>query len=197
MYIPEYYSTVDEIAATVNAAAKYGGILTAHIRGEGDSLPTSVNEALDIARRADMPLEISHFKCCGVDNWKKGIYEAIDIIERARRYQDVTVDFYPYCGGATTLLSLIPPDFPKNSWGNADALKNALTAKYNGWDNYIQSLGFERIILNALSSEAFAGYNGKRVADICADTGADPYELLSNVLTGEDGGAGVIVLSMS
>ena len=58
-----------------------------------------------------MPLNISHFKATGIKNWGKNIYEAIELIEKARSDgQDISVDFYPYCGGSTTLISLVPPD---------------------------------------------------------------------------------------
>jgi len=195
MYKPECYSTVQEMAEVSRVAAQYGGTLTAHIRGEGDSLVQSVQEVIDIAQRADLPLQISHFKCCGTENWGKGIYSAIEVINNARKNHQIGVDFYPYAGGATSLLSLLPPEFPRNLWADASALKSALLLKYENWDNYVMSLGFERIVLNSLAK--FIDYNGKNVAEICADSGECPYSVISKVLVGEEGRAGVIVMSMS
>ena len=50
MYLPECYSTASEIAQVVSPIAAYDGILSTHIRGEGDSLVDSVEEVLEIAR---------------------------------------------------------------------------------------------------------------------------------------------------
>ena len=195
MYQPECYSNVQEMAEVACIASRYNGTLTAHIRGEGDSLMQSVQEVIDIAQKADVPLQISHFKCCGTENWGKGIYSAIEVIDKARKHHQIGVDFYPYNGGATTLLSLLPPEFPRQLWVNAGALKSALSQKYKNWDNYVMSLGFERIVLNSLSK--FTNYNGKSVAEICANSGECPYSLIGKVLIGEEGRAGVIVMSMS
>ncbi|MDR1663982.1 MAG: amidohydrolase family protein [Clostridiales bacterium] len=181
MYLPEFFSTASEMARVAEAAAPYGGVITAPIRGEGDSLSGSVTEVIRVAREANLPLEISHFKCCGPENWGHGLERAIQIIEEARKGQDVTVDAYPYHGGATTLLSLFPAGFPRSEWGNPAAIEAALTKRYDDWDNYVLSLGFERILIH-----------GRHLSE-----STDPYRLLSKVLTEEEGRTGVTVMSMS
>ena len=67
-----------------------------------------MKEIIEVTKEAGVPLNISHFKATGVKNWGKEIYQAIELIDAARAAgQDVTVDFYPYCGGSTTLISLL------------------------------------------------------------------------------------------
>ena len=44
MYTPECYSTTEDFACLAKAAGEYGGYLTSHIRGEGNSLAQSVAE---------------------------------------------------------------------------------------------------------------------------------------------------------
>ncbi len=59
-----------------------------------------------------MALGISHFKALGPDNWHGSLERAITHIEQARAEgMDVTVDFYPYHGTATTLASILPASF--------------------------------------------------------------------------------------
>ncbi|HBD00253.1 MAG TPA: N-acyl-D-aspartate deacylase, partial [Lachnoclostridium sp.] len=60
MYQPECYSNREELTAVVKAVAGNGGILCTHIRGEGDSLVESVEEVIDVAAKAGVPLNISH-----------------------------------------------------------------------------------------------------------------------------------------
>ena len=197
MYQPECFSSIDEIAEIANVAAHYDSVLTAHIRGEGDTLVKSVKEAIQIAKRAGLPLEISHFKSCGTNNWNKEIFKAIKVIETAREHHDITVDFYPYHGGATMLLSLLPPDFPQADWQKPKAIYEALTKEYQGWDNYVLSLGLERIILNALTKREHRDYNGKSFMEIYLKMGIKPCELMSKLLTSEAGRVGIIIMSMS
>ena len=65
MYLPECYSTADEFAGLLEPVGRYGGVVTAHIRGEGDSMVDSVREIIEIGKKAGCAVEISHFKSCG------------------------------------------------------------------------------------------------------------------------------------
>jgi N-acyl-D-amino-acid deacylase len=194
MYTPEYYSSKEELSEIARAAANCDGVLTAHIRGEGDTLVSSIKEIISIAQNADIPLQISHFKSCGPDNWGKDIFRAIDIIEKERNSgMDLNVDFYPYTGGSTTLMSLIPPCFMRPTLNETwefmatdkapKELEAALNKKYDDWDNYILSLGLGRIIITSL---------GKTLAEM-----DDPYEFICKIMSKEQGKVGIIVMSMS
>ena len=84
MYMPECFNSFAEYAAMLRPLGRYGRPLTAHIRGEGDGLVESVEEVIRIAEAVGCPLEISHFKSCGMQNWGREIYRAIDRIENRR-----------------------------------------------------------------------------------------------------------------
>lgn len=207
MYLPEYYSTKEELVAMAKVAARHGGVLTCHIRGEGDSLVSSVAEIIGIARAAEISLQISHFKSCGARNWQREIYKAIALIERERgQGMDIHVDFYPYTGGATTLLSLIPPAFqhssPDGMWahmvrpGAPAELEQSLAQEHPGWDNYLESLGLERILITQTLLAENQQYIGKTLADI-RQNGRNPYEFICSLLASEQGKVGIIVMSMS
>ena len=80
-----------------------------HIRGESDTLLPAITEAIEVGRRARVPVEISHLKAAGRTNWPK-MAQAIELIERARAEGlDVTADMYPYPAGSTTLSALLAP----------------------------------------------------------------------------------------
>lgn len=81
MYQPECYSTKDEIVRMLSAATPFQRPLTCHIRGEGNNLISSVKEIIEIAKMAEQPLNISHFKATGVKNWGKNIHQAIELVE--------------------------------------------------------------------------------------------------------------------
>jgi len=107
-YIPGVYSKTPEIAALAKVAAKYNGVYATHMRHEGDSIAYSINESLTIGREANIPVEISHFKCSGQNNWGRS-KETIGMIEAARKEGiEVTIDQYPYTAASTSVSILIP-----------------------------------------------------------------------------------------
>ncbi|MDP2873600.1 MAG: D-aminoacylase [Bacillota bacterium] len=108
IYPPSAYADSDELAALCAAAARYGAIYMTHMRNEGDGLLDSIRETVDVARRAGIPVQISHHKAVGRDNWGK-VRESLAMLEEARRGGvDVTCDQYPYVASSTGLSSVIP-----------------------------------------------------------------------------------------
>src|SRR5688572_29512942 len=71
IYAPGSYATTDEIAELAAVAARHRGFYASHIRGEGATLLDAVAEAIEIGRRNDMPVQVSHIKAAGRPNWGK------------------------------------------------------------------------------------------------------------------------------
>jgi N-acyl-D-amino-acid deacylase len=110
IYIPGTYSSTDEVLRLAKAAAKYKGVYASHMRDEGDSVVQAINEALYIGKEANMPVEISHFKLSGQQNWGRS-KETVPMIIKARAEGiDVTIDQYPYTASSTSLSTLLPDD---------------------------------------------------------------------------------------
>lgn len=209
MYQPECYSSREEMLYLLKAAAPFQRPLVCHMRGEGDLLLSSVQEVVGLCREAQLPLHISHFKVTGIKNWNRTIAAAIEVIEEARDAgQDVTADFYPYCCGSTTLLSLLPPSLMsggleeallrignKQGWG---LLQKELYAKNDGWENMVEAIGWGRIVISSVSGE-----KNRRMQGLDFETAAqmggygDPAELMADLLCEEKGNVGIIVQSMA
>jgi len=110
IYIPGTYSSTDEVLRLAKAAAKYKGVYASHMRDEGDSVVQAINEALYIGKEAKMPVEISHFKLSGQQNWGRS-RETVPMIIKAREEGiDVTIDQYPYTASSTGLGTLLPDE---------------------------------------------------------------------------------------
>ncbi|WMJ87465.1 N-acyl-D-amino-acid deacylase family protein [Anaerocolumna sp. MB42-C2] len=209
MYQPECYSTRKEMTELISAAAPYGRPLACHIRGEGNNLVSSVKEIIEITREAEVPLNISHFKVTGVKNWGVTIDKAIGLIEEARnKGQDITVDFYPYCGGSTTLLSLLPPSVMEDSLvetlkklsskSGKETLIKELYKEHTGWDNMVTAIGWERILISSVTKESNRKFSGLKFNEAAVIAGyEEPGEFMCDLLIEEQGKVGIILLSMS
>lgn len=115
IYTPGTYAKTPEIVNLSKVAARYGGVYASHMRNEGQEVEAAINEAIQIAREARIPVEISHFKVASKPIWGFS-KQTIGLVEAARREGlDVTVDQYPYTASSTSLQSIIP------AWALADS----------------------------------------------------------------------------
>lgn len=207
LYAPGSYTAKEEIAELCSALRGRGGLLAAHVRGEGNSLLESLGEAIWIAERAGVPLELSHLKAAGKRNWGK-VGKAIDLIESARdRSLDVSCDVYPYDAGSTMLTTLLPP------WaleGGIDAtlgriakdevrrrLREELRAEQLGWDNLVASTGWQSVVVSSAQTEAGEACVGKSILELSEAEGIDPVDRMIDLLLAEEGRVSIVYYHMS
>ncbi|MFL5245159.1 MAG: amidohydrolase family protein [Gemmataceae bacterium] len=116
IYNPGTYSGTDELIRLAQVAGRHGGFYASHIRGEGVDVLISLDEAVTIGRKAQLPVHISHLKASGRKAWGKAADE-IGLIEKARKEGVVvTADQYPYVASSTSLAAtVVPPRFREGS----------------------------------------------------------------------------------
>ncbi|RTL47263.1 MAG: D-aminoacylase, partial [Sphingobacteriales bacterium] len=124
IYIPGTYAATDEVVALAKVAAAYHGVYATHMRDEGDSVVPAMQEALHIGTAAGLPVEISHFKLSGQQNWRRSKETLALIIDARKKGIDVTIDQYPYTASSTNLGTLLP------DWVLADG-KDSINARLN------------------------------------------------------------------
>ena len=208
MYIPECYTKTDEYAEILKAVGKHHAVVTAHIRGEGDSMVQSVKEIIEIGKKAGCAVEVSHFKSCGMKNWRKDIHTAIGLINEARAQgQDVSCDFYPYEGGSTSLTTMVPPKFVAGDMKKAlakmgieegiEEFRQLSSQTFDDWDNFAITLGWDRILISGVTKEHNRKYINKNVEQCAKEFGfKDSAEFVCKLLHDEDGNVAIINLSM-
>ncbi|MGS2722357.1 N-acyl-D-amino-acid deacylase family protein [Porticoccus sp. GXU_MW_L64] len=114
-YVPDTYADTEEVVALAKVASSYGGVYETHIRDESSytiGVIEALKEALEISRRADIPLNVAHIKCLGVDVWGKS-GEMVRLIEEAQKEGlKVTADQYPWtASGVRIRRALVPPEY--------------------------------------------------------------------------------------
>ncbi|MBL8265278.1 N-acyl-D-amino-acid deacylase family protein [Steroidobacter sp.] len=116
-YPPSLHAPTEEVMAVAEVIGAYGGIYTTHLRDEGQHVIQSIEEALQIGKRAGARVVISHHKCAGPENFGRS-KQTLALIDRANLDQDVDLDAYPYAASSTSLLAeLVREDIPiRVSW---------------------------------------------------------------------------------
>src|SRR5262249_559064 len=108
-YVPARFAKTDEIVELAKVSHQYGGIYITHQRSEANAIDDSMKEVFEIARRANIPAEIWHFKTAYKKNWGR-MPEMLRRIAAARRQGlKITADVYPYIAGSTSLSACLPP----------------------------------------------------------------------------------------
>ena len=160
IYIPGTFAKTEEVSALARSAAKYKGVYASHIRNEENSAVDAVNEAINIGKEANIPVQISHFKIGGKTNWGKSDI-TLGLVKQAREEGwDVTIDQYPYTASSTNLGIRLP------DWafaGGNDSLKIKL-------NNPTIRAQIKKEMLAQLASYKFPNYSYAVVANYPSDT---------------------------
>ena len=102
-YPPARAATTDELIAVAEPLRDGAGLVTMHIRDEGDAIDDALREALAVGRAVNAPLVLSHHKLMGRANHGRSA-QTLALIEAAARGQSVCMDCYPYVASSTMLL---------------------------------------------------------------------------------------------
>lgn len=204
-YAPGSWATTDEVVALARVAARYGGLYDSHIRDESSysiGLLASIGEALEVGRRARLPVNISHIKALGVD--VQGQSGAVIALVRSalRRGQRVTADQYPWTASSTGLSSALLP-----RWAEADG-RDSLLARLRDAnvrarivddmrENLRRRGGAESLLLTVVSGSAATrtAATGKTLAEFAVLRGVEPVEAALQVIAG--GGSSVASFNMA
>ncbi len=208
VYAPAFYATTAELVELARAARHYGGIYATHLRNEGVGMDDALDEALAIARAADIPVEIWHLKRAGRESWGD-MNRVLARIDSARQSGiDVTADVYPYQASATSLAASIP------QWaheGGTAAMVGRLRDPVMrrriradmleppaGTESFFRGAGGAAGVLVAgVLADTLKYVEGKTVTQIAALWGADPIDALFDIVIKDNGNTGAIYFSMS
>lgn len=203
IYIPGTYTKTPEIIRLAKIAAAYNGVYATHMRDEGDSVTEAIDEALTIGREAKIPVEISHFKCSGQQNWGRS-KQTLAQVEAARREGiDVTIDQYPYTASSTSISTLLPDEILADGQDSIAARLQRPEIR-----NYVTAYMIKKLKKRGLKHFSYAvvtsyapdsSYNGKSIEQINVMKGKkhklkEETETVMDIMS--NGGAGAVFHGM-
>ena len=194
IYPPGAYCSTDELVELCKVVSEYKGMYISHIRSEADNLIQALEEALDIGRRANLPVEIYHLKASGKRNWNK-MQNVVAMINEAREKGiDVTADMYPYTAGGTGLTSVLPP------WAAADGklyenirdpemrakIRSEAMNPSGDWEAMADLIGPEGVMPIGFEKPENKKYTGKRLSEIAELRGQEWVDAVFDLLDSEE-----------
>lgn len=199
---PGAWIDTDALVAMCKAAGEFGGIYSTHIRTEGQGVFESVAEAIEIGKRAGVPVDIIHLKLADRKLWGQ-MPELIASIQRARASgQQVEAHVYPYRAGQNNLSSILPPwTHEGGTKAMLDRIKDPALrprlekeilngiAGTNWYNHYTATGGWEGMLLVSLSNPAYKKYEGKRMNEVILESGKQqqPLDVLFDLLLNNNG----------
>jgi N-acyl-D-amino-acid deacylase len=193
-YVPGAYANTDELVAIASVVGKHGGIYASHMRDEGDELIESIEEVLEIARRAKLHCHISHLKSSKPRNWGK-IRAAAHIIEQAHEEGlQITADQYPYTASSTSIMAMLLPDEEREGGGQQTSERlNDPDERARVRPMVAESLAARGRLMIASFSKNPA-WVGKLISEVAEAEGREPADIGLELLS--DAGAQGVNFSM-
>ncbi len=190
-YPPSAYADEDELAELCAVVADYGGFYATHLRSEGDTLVESVQEALNVAERAGLPLQLSHHKAENRANWGK-VRTTLQMVTEAReRGLDVQLDQYPYTAFMTSLSIQILPRWALSGTQEETAARlrdaalrarilSELRTAHPDWQADSPEAPWRFIQVGVC--RARPELQGRTIASFSSDVGLDPLEVVLDLM---------------
>ena len=188
-YIAQCFSTTDELVEACIPMSAFGGIYATHLRYRKGMLP-ALREAVEIGRRAQVPVHISHMKS-GDPETNDKVLEYVD--KTARREVDFSFDVYPYLPGSTMLtISLPHVVWEDGPLGVIPRLRDQRVRQ--AFERNVNMRDLDKLQIAWLPSVEHADYIGKPLVQYIADTGQSIGDALCDLLIHE--GLAVLLVFM-
>src|SRR5918995_6079424 len=192
-YPPGSYADTDELAALTTEAAAHGGFYHTHVRYPlGDRYLDPFREAIEIGRRGDGAVHITHFY--HRETHPGGPEPLLALIDDARAEGlDVTFDCYPYEWAATRLLIQLPlwiqdggPASTKERLADRAAREKLRAELRARGAAYTSPAGWADVRLGAFSRPENLHWEARTLADVMRERGVDAVDAMCDLLLSEN-----------
>ena len=200
IYPPASAVPPEEIITLAKVVAARNGIYTSHMRSEGARLLEAIDETLNIGRKADVRVQVSHLKASGRANWHK-LDAALENIEAARAEGiAVAADRYPYTA-AQTDLDIILPDWAIHGGRDAELarlrdsnLREIIRAEILEERG---EFGFSTVMIGSTEHPDLQNLKGLKLEDAAEQLRMEPVDALLYIVEKDDLRTGGIFFGMN
>ena len=181
-YIAQCFSTTEELIAASSAMAAQQGLYVTHVRYKQGTL-AGVKEAVEIGKRANVPVHISHLK----GTTPADIEAILTYIDSTARHEvDFSFDVYPYLPGSTMLNYLLPYEvWEDGPIGVLPRLREPAVRRHFAEALEAYQLGLDGIHIAWLPGKENSKHQGQLLGEYILETGLPPADALCNLLIEE------------
>ncbi len=200
-YTPGSYASNEELIELCKVVAKYNGLYAIHMRNEDDFVEESIKEALDIAKKSGVRLQISHLKAQNANNWHKA-ESMLKLIDNARESGvDVAFDRYPYTAFSTGLTSFIPLELRDGSNKEIiDRLENSSISskieKY-AYSRIARLGGPQNVVITSCNVESNKKFIAKNLEECAQISSVSVWDIIKELLITENLSVSIIGFAMT
>jgi N-acyl-D-amino-acid deacylase len=200
---PGSYAANSEMIAFGHVLKKHNAAYFTHLRDESNGVIEALAEAIEVAERCRVHVEVVHFKCSGLDNWGKAGTALKMIADAKARGLDIDCDAYPYDSGSNPLKNLLP------QWVQAGGVEAMLARlpqpltrariradiERDGLNNWGRIPDWDCVTVSI--SPNLPQYAGRSMLSLAQERGADPLDTLCDYLVEDKGATRVLVRAIS
>ncbi len=205
-YEPGIFATSDEMLKIARLVKRHDGVLTIHMKAYSSLSPTyplipygkehnllAIHEALSLARKTGVRLQLSHLIFVGTRSWDT-CGEALAIIDRARREGlDVMFDTYAYHCGTSIINVVLPAWFLGRVPGVYDDRKALFKLETEfRVIKWLLGFGYEDIQITHAGHPELDEFNGMFLGDIAAKRKMGQFENFIDIAKKSGGKARVL-----
>ncbi len=206
-YIPNIYSSTEELIALAKVAARYGGAYFTHQRSESGRIDSSLDEVFRIASEAGIRTQVWHLKTAYRPQFGK-MPQVLEKISEARaRGIDVSANMYPYTRGSNGLDANLPPWVREGGRekllsrladpATRERVKQDMAKQTNDWENqYLGAGGPDGVLVAEVLDSKLKPYEGKTISEIAAAEKKDARDALIDIVLADRANAGCIMSIM-
>jgi N-acyl-D-aspartate/D-glutamate deacylase len=216
IYPPGMYSATDELIALARVVARHDGLVTSHVRGSSETLLDATRELVEIARASGARAHHSHMEAVGERFW--GRIPEMLAIEDAARDEGLAIshDVFPYTRAATMMTAIFPPWSLEGGVPGLldrleqpdlrDRIRRDIEERRPSWPpwgpegwphNLVRAVGWDGILVASVGPGGPAEWVGRSLAEIAAERGADPFDVVAELVVSQNGRVGQQVAEIS
>ncbi len=179
-YISEFFASTAELVEACAPMAAQGGLYVSHVRYKKGTLE-GVKEAVEIGRRAGVPVHISHLK----GTTPEQIDAILSYIDQTAVHEvDFSFDVYPYLPGSTMLNFILPYEvWEQGPMGVVPRLREPqIRARFA---QGLAAYKLDQTFIAWLPGKENSRYLGKSLAEYVAAVGKPAADALCDLLIEE------------